>query len=250
MGRWSVLVAREFLEWLSIPAGSRWIDVGCGTGTLSRSILDAASPASILAIDSSPEFIAYARQTTPDPAVRFQVGLAQSLDVATSSVDAVVSGLVLNFVPEHEVAVAEMKRVTRPGGKVGIYLWDYGQGMEMLRYFWDAAVSLDGSAAALDEGNRFPLCRPGKLEALVRHAGLTAVQATAVDVITQFRDFDDYWIPFLGEVGPAPSYNMSLDAPARRRLEQRLRQTLPTGDGGSITLGARAWAVQGIVSGS
>ncbi len=138
-----------------------------------------------------------------------------------------------------------MMRVTKPGGKIGIFLWDYADGMEMLRYFWDEAVELDANAAAFDEGIRFPLCQAGQLESLVREAGMQQVEATAIEVTTVFQNFDDYWMPFLSNVGPAPGYTMSLKQKDRQKLEDQLRELLPIDDNGSISLIARAWAVKG-----
>ncbi|MEO7840391.1 MAG: class I SAM-dependent methyltransferase, partial [Anaerolineales bacterium] len=179
MGRWSKLIAQKFLSWLAIPPSGSWLDVGCGTGSLTQLILEAYQPGEIISIDPSSEFISHAQRSITDPAVHFKVGIAQSLEVDTHSIDAVVSGLVLNFVPEPKAAVLEMLRVTKPGGRIGTFVWDYAQGMQMLRYFWDAAVELDPKARELDEGIRFPLCREGQLESLVREAGLKQVEAAA-----------------------------------------------------------------------
>ena len=157
-----------------------------------------------------------------------------------------VSGLVLNFVPDPAAAVAEMTRVARPGGAVAAYVWDYRDGMELMRRFWDAAVALDPVARELDEGQRFgPMCRPEVLAALFRDAGLRRVEARAVDVPTRFRDFDDYWMPFLGGQGPAPGYAMTLSENRRAALRERIRADLPIASDGSISLSARAWAVRG-----
>ena len=245
MGRWSILIAQEFLDWLAIPPASKWLDVGCGTGSLTKLILETYQPKDIVSLDSSGDFISYARQLITNPSVRFSVGLAQSLELDSNSIDAVVSGIVLNFVPQPEVAISEMLRVTKPGGQIGIFLWDYADGMEMLRYFWDAAVELDKSAEEFDEGIRFPLCQEGQLESLVRKVGLMQVEATPIEVTTVFQNFDDYWMPFLGNVGPAPSYYMSLKQTDRQKLEDKLRESLPIDDNGSISLVARAWAVKG-----
>jgi SAM-dependent methyltransferase len=245
MGRWSTPIAEKFLNWLAVPPACSWLDVGCGTGSLTRLILETQHPQEILAIDSSPDFISHAQQSILHPSVDFKVGLAQSLEFDSNSVDAVVSGLVLNFVPQPEAAIAEMLRVAQLGGTIGIFLWDYARGMQMLRYFWDAAVELDPAAHELDEGVRFPLCREGELETLVRSAGLKRVEAVPIDVITAFRNFDDFWQPFLGDVGPAPNYAMSLDPRARQKLADKLRKTLPIDQNGSISLTARAWAVKG-----
>jgi hypothetical protein len=138
-----------------------------------------------------------------------------------------------------------MLRVAKPAGKIGIFLWDYAEGMQMLRYFWNAAVELDSRAKTFDEGVRFPLCREGQLESLVRQAGLNEVEATPIEVKTVFKNFDDYWQPFLGNVGPAPSYTMSLNQKDRQSLEDKLRRSLPVEDDGSISMMARAWAVKG-----
>jgi hypothetical protein len=119
--------------------------------------------------------------------------------------------------------------------------------MQMLRYFWNAAIAIDPTAKELDEGNRFPLCQPSALEALFQEAGLKNVETRAIDVPTIFRDFDDYWSPFLGGQGPAPGYAMSLSNEQRKALEERLRTVLPVSSDGAIDLIARAWAVRGVV---
>ncbi len=247
MGRWSVLIAQEFLAWLAVPPARSWLDVGCGTGSLTQLILDRYQPTEVVALDSSPDFIAHTQQMITNPAARFQVGLAQSLDIPSNSMDAAVSGLVLNFVPQPETAVTEMRRVTKPEGTVGVFLWDYAEGMEMLRYFWDTAVTLNPHAAQFDEGLRFPLCREGQLEDLVRAAGLPQVAAIPIEVTTNFPNFADYWQPFLGHVSPAPSYTMRLPQEERQKLADNLRQSLPIAADGSISLTARAWAVKGTV---
>ena len=245
MGRWSTLVAYKFLEWLNISPGSIWLDVGCGTGSLTKLILETSQPKEVISIDSSHKFIAYAQRSIPNPIVHFQVGLAQSLELKSNTVDATVSGIMLNFVPQPEKALEEMLRVTKSEGIIGIFLWDYAEGMEMLRYFWDAAVELNSKAAEFDEGIRFPLCQKGQLESLAIRTGMKAVEFFPIEVITIFQNFDDYWVPFLGNVGPASNYTMGLSQRERQRLENKLREVLPIEDDGSISLKARAWAVKG-----
>ena len=247
VGRWSRLVAHELLSWLGVPSGGRWLDVGCGTGALSETILRESSPAEVLGIDPSDGFVAHARARIGDERARFELGDAQALPFADGTFDAVTSGLVLNFVPSPERGVTEMVRVARPGGTVAAYVWDYAGAMQLIRRFWDAAVALDPNARDLDEGRRFPLCRPEALERLFSDSGLASVAVRPIDVPTVFRDFDDYWSPFLGGQGPAPSYVASLDEDRRVALRERLRAALPADDDGSIHLIARAWAVRGTV---
>jgi len=247
MGRWSRPVAHEFLEWLSMADNQRWLDVGCGTGVLSSSILKMTAPQEVLAVDASDTFIAFAQQAYQDTRLRFQVGDARKLPAEADHFDVVVSGLALNFVPTPIVALTEMVRTTRTEGVVAVYVWDYAEKMQMLRYFWDAVIAIDSTAKELDEGERFPLCQPSALEALFQESGLRKVEVQAVDVPTIFKDFDDYWSPFLGGQGPAPGYVMSLSNEQRKALEKQLRAMLPVGSDGTIALIARAWAVRGMV---
>ena len=245
VGRWSVLVGREFIAWLAVPFGARWLDVGCGTGALSEIIGEHASPAAIDGIDPSEGFLTYARERIEDERVRFHLGDAQELPFAEATFDATVAGLVLNFVPDAARAVAEMARVTRPGGIVAAYVWDYAGEMQLMRHFWTAAAELDPAAIELDEGRRFPIAKPEVLEQLFVGAGLRDVAVRAIDIPTVFRDFDDYWSPFLGGQGPAGAYAVSLAADRQVALRRRISAGLPIAEDGSIPLIARAWGVRG-----
>jgi SAM-dependent methyltransferase len=245
VGRWSHLVAREFVRWLGVAPGAHWIDVGCGTGALTSAVLGVADPARAEGADRSAAYALYAHAQLRDARASFLVADALALPFPAACADAAVSGLVLNFVPEPGAMLAEMRRVVRRGGVVAAYVWDYAEGMQLMRYFWDAAVVLDAAAAPLDEGRRFPLCEPAALAALFRDAGLRAVATREVVVPTRFATFDDYWAPFLGGQGPAPSYVASLDADARAALRELLRRRVPADSSGAIGLTARAWAVRG-----
>jgi SAM-dependent methyltransferase len=245
VGRWSRIVAGEFLDWLGVRAGGHWLDVGCGTGILSESILDRAAPQSVVGIDQSDSFVAHAGSTQRDSRVEFRVGNAHALPFDNRSFDAAVSGLVINFVPDMAKAVSEMGRVTRPGGTVAAYVWDYAGEMQMMRRFWDAAVALNSDASDMDEGRRFPVCHPEPLAGLFKGAGLTNVETRAIDIPTVFKDFDDFWTPFLGGQGPAPGYCMSLSASDRFALREKLRPGLVIQNNGTINMSARAWAVRG-----
>lgn len=225
------MVAARFVRRLAVPAGGRWLDVGCGTGALTAAAREAGGV--VAGVDPSRGFVAGRRDVV--------VGDARALPFRAGRFDAVVSGLALNFVPDPARAVAECARVAAPGATVAAYVWDYAEGMTMMRLFWDAAREVDPGAP--DEGSRFPLCRPDSLEELWRAAGLGGVRVEPIDIATDFTGFDDYWSPFLGGQGAAPAYLMSLPEPARVTLREAVRSRLPDGE---ISLTARAWAVRGV----
>ena len=245
MGRWSRLVADEFVAWLACAPGARWLDVGCGSGALTSAVAHRCRPRTLLGVEPSAGFVTAARTHGSPPAL-FARADAQALPVGEAAVDVVVSGLVLNFLPEPGTAVAEAARVVTPGGLVAAYVWDYAEGMGFLRHFWDAVTVVDPSSAAeLDEGRRFPLCRPDPLRRLWSEAALVEVEVAPIEVPTRFADFSDLWDPFLAGQGPAPGYVASLAPAARKRLREALRQRMPARADGSIALRARAWGVRG-----
>lgn len=244
IGRWSRKIAPLFLAWLDQPASKRWLDVGCGTGAVSAAILANCTPSSVVGVEPSEGFLKLAIQNLAGKA-RFLAGSAAALPLDGGACDVVVSGLVLNFVPALPSALWEMRRVTASGGTIAAYVWDYADGMEVVKHFWDAAASLDSAAAQLHEGTRFPLCNPSALKAAFEEAGLTEVETTPLDLLAEFDDFEDYWRPFLGGQGPAPAYAMSLPEEQRAALRANLKSALPSTAGGVISLRARAWAVRG-----
>lgn len=245
IGRWSRAVAARFIGWMAVQDGATWLDFGCGTGALTQTILACANPRLVIGCDRSPGYIAFAQARTRDPRARFGLAELPGLPSIDRGFDAVVSGLVLNFLPIPLDGVQAMRARVRRGGTVAAYVWDYAHGMELIRAFWDAAAALDGAARALDEGIRFPLCRPDPLAHLFLVAELQHVSVRAIEIPTVFREFDDFWTPFLGGQGPAPSYTRSLDSERLAKLRESLRRRLPSAADGSITLTARAWAVKG-----
>jgi SAM-dependent methyltransferase len=245
IGRWSRVVAAEFVPWLGLGPGLDWVDVGCGTGVLTRAILGLAAPRSVTGVDPSVPFLEAARRTTADERASFVEGAGGSLPLEAGSADAVVAGLVLNFVPDPVAALADMRRVVRPDGTVAAYVWDYAGEMQLMISFWAAAVSVDPAAEAIAEGQRFPIARREALVAAVSAAGLRDAEVTGITIPTVFRDFDDYWVPFTGATGPAPAYVASLSTDRREALRAALDRTLPRAADGTIPLHARAWAVRG-----
>ncbi len=247
MGRWSRKMAARFLDWLKPAEKLDWLDVGCGTGALSSEVLTRCNPRSLIGIEPSAGFVAAAQRNIEDKRATFEVGDAQKLPLADHSRDIVASALVLNFVPDIPKALAEMKRVARPGGTVAFYVWDYpGGGMGFMRAFWNAAIALDPGASGFAEDKRFPFCTAAGLTGLVTDAGLHSVESTALEIPTIFADFDDFWRPVTLGAGPAPGYCVSLPADARENLRQKLSDDLPRQDNGAIALNARAWTIKAL----
>ena len=247
MGRWSRRLAPPFVEFASVDERDSVLDVGSGTGALAFALADAIPSVRVTGVDPSSGYVRYAQARTPGDRVRFLVGDAQALQMPDASFDKTLSLLVMNFIPDPVKALREMIRVTRPGGAVAAAVWDYGEGMEMLRVFWDEAVALDPTIAARDERN-MPLCRRGELAALWHANGLQQVEERPIAIELSFASFDDYWRPFLGGQGPAGAYAASLSQARRDALEARLRsRLLSERQDGPFTLRARAWAVKGVV---
>ena len=245
MGRWSRQIAIRFLDWLNLPKQLGWLEVGCGTGALTESILSKCEPSSLLGIEQSQEFVATAQANVVDDRVEFQVGDAQDLGLPDHSRDSVVSALVLNFIPDKEKALKEMLRVCRPGGTVAFYVWDYpGGGLELLRTFWKAAISLNTEAADLAENKRFPYCTQEGLKNLASAAGLVEIESTPLEAPAVFKSFDDFWNPFTLGAGPAPGYCVNLEPEAREQLRCTLLRRLSILDDGSIPMKIRAWGIR------
>jgi SAM-dependent methyltransferase len=197
MGRWSRQIAIGYFDWLRLPKQLDWLEVGCGTGALSESILSKCEPGSLLGIEQSEGFVTTARENVVDGRVEFQVGDAQDLALPDHYRDSVVSALVLNFIPDKEKALKEMIRVCRPGATVAFYVWDYpGGGVEFMRAFWQAAISLNPQAADLAEDKRFPYCTQEGLENLATAADLVGIKSTPIQAPAIFKSFDDFWYPF------------------------------------------------------
>jgi SAM-dependent methyltransferase len=245
MGRWSRQLAPLFVQFAGVAEEESVLDIGSGTGALASAIAAAIPSAHVTGIDPSAAYVTYARERSPDDRIQFQVGDAQRLELPDNAFDRTLSLLVMSFIPDREKALREMIRVTRPGGTIAAAVWDYGEGMEMLRVFWDEAVARD---PAVSDERDLPLCRRGELGDWWRVHGLEQVAEQPLVIPMSFTSFDDYWLPFLGGQGPAGGYVVSLPELDRADLERRLRRRLMQDRrDGSIALPAKAWAVKGVV---
>jgi ubiquinone/menaquinone biosynthesis C-methylase UbiE len=247
MGRWSRILAPEYIAFAGVKNGDRVLDVGTGTGSLGSAI-EAQMPSSrIVGVDPSEGFITYARKNAKSGRAHYEVGDAQALKFKDASFDDTLALLVMNFIPDHGKAIGEMRRVTRPQGIVSACVWDYNEGMQMLRFFWDEAVALDPSIEPKDE-RHMKLSRQGQLAGLWKKAGLVNVEEKPLVIDQAYLSFDDYWGPFTKGAGPGGAFVVSLPADRRQQLEARLRKRL-LGDraDGAFVLKARAWCVRGEV---
>lgn len=247
MGRWSRAMAPLLVRFAGVRDGDEVLDVGSGTGALTTAVAAAAPSSRIVGIDPAEAYVAAAQTRHPGGLIRFEVGDAQRMRFANGTFDRTLSLFVVNFIPDPAKALGEMARVTKRGGIVAAAVWDYPEGMQMLRTFWDEAIALHPANDAKDE-RHMPFSRRGDLAALWRQRGLGQVVEEGLTIETRFTSFDDYWTPFLEKQGPAGSYVAGLTPADRDRLRARLRQRL-IGDGPDrpIVLTARAWAVKGNV---
>ena len=247
MGRWSRRLAPLFVQFAQVGPGDLVLDVGSGTGALSLEVAADAS-ARVTGIERSPGYVRHAREHAGNDRVRFEVGDAMALPFPDNTFDCTLSMLVLNFVPDPAVALDQMIRVTRPGGVVAAAVWDYGDGMGMLRAFWDEAVALAPAAGSRDERHMALCAREALAELWLAH-GLRDVDEQPLTIEMAFSSFDDYWQPFCRGQGPAGVYVASLAESYRQALQNRLRDRLMNNapDAG-FTLRGRAWAVRGVVT--
>ena len=241
MGKWSVNVAKEFLGWLSEDYDlqrKKWIDVGCGTGSLTYEIVNFFNPEFVLGIDPSPEYLPNISLLN----LSFQIGNSDQLPASSNIFDFAVSGLALNFMPNINASIQEMLRILKPNCCLALYVWDYSGQMDSLRSFWDVAVELRPEAKFLDEGELFPICKKSSLIKLFESNGIKEIKFNEIIINQIFPDFESYWNPFLGGQGPAGSYLLTLNEQDRYLLKTKLESHFPQKP---ISLKARAFAIQG-----
>jgi ubiquinone/menaquinone biosynthesis C-methylase UbiE len=241
VGRYSSALAHGMCTAAGIRPGQRVLDVGCGSGALLLALATLVGEANAVGVDPSEPFLEAARAKVPG--ARVVVGSAEALPFGDGEFDAALAQLVINFLDDPKAGVAEMARVTRPGGVVAACVWDYSGGMTLLRTFWESALAVDPEGAKARMEHQMPFARPEELEELWR-SGLTDVTVSPIDIEASYEDFDDLWTPFLGGVGPAGSYAASLEPEAQSRLADEFARRLGSPDG-PFTLPARAWCAVG-----
>ena len=243
MGAWSRLAGEVFVDWLAPRPGLRWIDIGCGSGAFSQLLADRCAPAEIHGIDPSQDQLAFARSRPAARLAQFHQGHAMALPFAENSFDAAIMALVIFFVPEPARGVAEMVRVTAPGGIVAAYAWDMlgggypGEPIHAEMRALGRPPPLPPSAA---------VSRSEALRELWSGAGLEAIEMREITVERSFADFEDFWATSLlsGNIGPVVAAMPPGDV---ERLKARVRERMPADAAGHIIYAGRANAVKGRV---
>jgi SAM-dependent methyltransferase len=247
MGRWSARLAPSFLGFAQVKEGQHVLDVGCGTGILSRAVLSSGAAVSVTGIDPLRDYIDFARQAVANPRARFAVGGAESMPFPDKAFDAALALLVLQDSSDPAQAVREMARVTRPGCVIAACLWDFAEGLPMLSLLWEAAEAVAPDAVALQRANlRSQRVSPNNLETLWRDCGLSNIATETLELRMNFSSFDDYWQPFLGGSTPTSAFAAAVNAQTRGALARVLRDKIAgVQPDGSFVMPARAWAIRG-----
>ena len=246
MGRWSRAAGRQFLSWLDLSAGLRWLDVGCGTGVFAETIHEVCGAKEIVGVDPAEAQIAYAQSRNTGETISYEVADARSIPYEDNSFDVAAAALVINFIPDREKAVAEMQRVVKPGGMVSAYVWDFAGGSGIAQHLrvaiaqYKAETNQHGNDALNVESTRRE-----SLEKLFGSAGIANIVSSQIEIDLQFRDFDDYWTSNTKFASPAGKFIKSLNDDELRRFQAILREKLTFGYDGVISYSSRVNAVKG-----
>lgn len=247
MGRWSARLAPVFVEFGRVRDGQRILDVGCGTGSLSRALLAHGSSIQVTGIDPTQEYVDFARSAITNPRACFTVGTAEQLAFADGSFDGALALLVVQDFEDVQRSIAEMARVTRSGGAVAACMWDFGEGLPMLSMMWQVARAVAPEAVADHRSRaqaRYASIRD--LEDLWRSAGLADIVIQTIELAMPFASFEDYWEPFLQGATPSSAFAAALDRQTGGAFAEALRRSIGGAEpGGAFTLPAKAWAIRG-----
>ncbi|WP_349434935.1 class I SAM-dependent methyltransferase [Pararhizobium sp. A13] len=249
MGRWSQKLAPLLIDFAGLADGERIIDVGCGTGSLTFALPQAANVSEIAAIDYSPVFVEEATRRNADPRITIQEADACALPFPDGYFDRALSLLVLHFVPEADKAVAEMRRVVRPGGVVAAAVWDHLGGMPGMRMMVDTVAMLDENGRQLRSRYCFqPMMRPDEMKQSFAGHGLLGVEQTSLLIRMEYQSFDDYWAPIAAGEGPLGKYVAALASAQRAEIDAAVRASYEAGQpDGPRSFAAVAWACRGVV---
>ena len=249
-GKWSRVIGRDYVDWLAIENGSRWLDVGCGTGALCEVILDRCAPKEYVGVDMAEAQLEYARSRHPDDRARFQIDDALSLSFSQDAFDAAVSALLINFLPDPVRMVAEMKRVVRPSGAVAAWTWDFARNRAVAQHI-SAAIFARMSAdfQRIDDVQRVDSTRLEAMERIFLDAGLENVRTTTVDTVVTYKDFNDYWVTNMGYQSTTANFVSQLTDPERRRFRAEVRALVPVDADGTIRYTVGSVGAAGTVPG-
>ena len=241
MGRFSEPLADQFVAVAGLQRGQRAIDVGCGPGALTARLVAALGPEAVSAVDPSGPFVAAARDRFPDADI--SQGTAEELAFADGTFDAALASLVVHFMTDPVAGLAEMARVTRPGGVVGATVWNHGSGNGPLSLFWEAVRAVDPQEEGEDD---YAGVHEGDLATLFRSAGLDHLTESVLTVHVPFDSFEQWWEPYTLGVGPAGQYVRGLDDAGRERVQQACRSMVPDVP---FAVAAESWCVSARVPG-
>ena len=242
MGRWSQRVAAIFLDWLNVPRGLHWLDVGCGNGAFTEALIARCVPAGVTAIDPSDDQLAYARTRPGAKTADFRTGNAQGMPFTDSVFDGAIMALVISFLPEPNKAVAEMARVVRPGGWVAAYMWDIpGGGVPSHPIY----LALEGMGMTAARPPNPEVSAPSAMTRIWEGAGLVSVETTVIRIRTIYSEFEDYWESNVVPVGPQGKLIAGMSAASKKELRAQLQSRLPTLRDGRVVFDSFANAVKG-----
>jgi ubiquinone/menaquinone biosynthesis C-methylase UbiE len=240
------MVGRIFLDWLSLPGNLKWLDVGCGTGAFTEVIQQVCNPSEIVAIDPSAAQISYATSRKIDERVQFKVADARAMPFENGRFDVAASALVLNFIPDREKALAEMRRVVRPAGVVAAYVWDFAGDRGTAQHLHFAITELQGPGHRAG-GLNAESTTENSLKTLFENVGFAGVVTRPIDIALTYNDFEDYWSSNTGAGSPIGNIVKNLSDDKRQQLKQLVKTKLPASTDGKIAYMARANAVRGRV---
>ncbi|MGY9018539.1 MAG: class I SAM-dependent methyltransferase [Alphaproteobacteria bacterium] len=246
MGRWSRQVATQFLDWIEVERGLRWLDVGCGAGMLAQTVIKNCAPSSVTGADPLEKSIVAAKQHPDNKNIQLEIGDAQDLPFEDSKFDAVISGLMIKFVPDKVKAICEMKRVVRPGSVIALYDWDMDSNMNTTRHFWEAVADIIPEREEDRTTDRTPMTEIDSIAKTFEAAGVKAVQQSTISFTTRFRNLDDYWNPITRNSQNVGRFYQTMTEEQQGAIHEQLKQSLPFADDGSISFESRAVAVKGI----